>query len=344
MMRVLRAVALLIAGLSAVAPWIATPVPWIVRHEGGWSFPIFGVGDAADVSLFIIAGAAAAWALRSRLRLTILLVVGTCMFARAIGTTMDPPPVAAEIVVRAPIPYDGITRDLTATRIPVGTSIRHPLGTDATGRDVAARFLRGVRNSLAVATLVTLVATATGIVIGLLLAVGPPVLRLSTDLFATTVVAVPAILVLLAVRSVVGGGIVPFVVVLATLRIPAVARVTHAAARDLLAAPFVRASFGLGLPAVHVYLRTIVPHASAAACALAGFGIVGAILAESALGFLGLGWSTTMPSLGALLEETRDLPSSPGLVALLLGVVLVGLGSSALEVSRRAANAGETRT
>ncbi len=342
-MRLLRAAALLIAGLSATAPWIATPVPWIVRHEGGWSFPIFGVGDAVDVSLFVIAGAAAAWTLRSRGRIAVVLLVGVCLLFRAVGTTMDPPPVAAEIVVRAPIPYDGVTRDLSATRIPVGISTRHLLGTDATGRDVAARLLRGVRNSLAVAILVTIVATGVGIVVGLLLAAGPPVLRSPTDLLATTVVAIPAILVLLAVRTVAGGGIVPFVAVLATLRIPAIARVTHASARDLLAAPFVRAAFGLGLPAVHVYARTIVPHASGAAYALAGFGIVGAILAESALGFLGLGWSSTTPSLGALLEETRDLPSSGGLVAFLLGVVLLGIGSVAADVTRRSARAGETR-
>lgn len=336
-MRFLRLFALAVAVLSAAAPWIATPVPWILRDADGWKFPILGVGDALDLSLFVAAACAVAYRLGTVGRGCVLAVIGVLLVLRGASPAPMPIPPAVEIVLRAPIPYDGIARDLAATRLPAGEDMRHPLGTDATGRDVAARLLRGVRNSSALGLLVTIAATVVGIIAGLLLAAGPRPLRAAVDLFATVVAALPAILVLLAVRTAVGGGVEVFVAVLVMLRLPAVARVTHASAREVASAPFVRASLGLGLSKWHVYARTVAPHAATSAIALAGFGVVGAVLAESALGFLGLGLSSTTPSLGSLLEESRDLSVSGGIVAAVLGALLVGLGGLAAEGARRAA-------
>jgi peptide/nickel transport system permease protein len=193
----------------------------------------------------------------------------------------------------------------------------HPLGTDDLGQDLLARMLYGGRISLAVGVAAMLIAitvgTAVGAVSGQAGGTLDNVLMRLTDLF----LALPQLPLLLLIiylfrdslRKALGpeaGVFVMVVVVIGGLRWMPVARLVRAQFLSLREKEFVEAARGLGARPLRQIVRHILPNALGPVIVAGSLDVAAAILFESTLSFLGLGFPPDIPTWGNILREAKD--------------------------------------
>jgi len=193
----------------------------------------------------------------------------------------------------------------------------HPLGTDDLGQDLLARMLYGGRISLAVGVAAMLIAIMVGTAVGAVSgqsggSVDNALMRV-TDLF----LALPQLPLLLLViylfrdslRKALGpeaGVFVMVVVVIGGLRWMPVARLVRAQFLSLREKEFVEAARGLGARPLRQIVRHILPNALGPVIVAGSLDVAAAILTESTLSFLGLGFPPDIPTWGNILREAKD--------------------------------------
>jgi peptide/nickel transport system permease protein len=188
-----------------------------------------------------------------------------------------------------------------------GSWRRHLLGTDALGRDFAARLLHGTRVSLLVGLLAALLASAIGALAGA--AAGGLGGRVDALFLrcAEVLACVPGLLVVLLVMSLApvgsAGSLVWLIVVLVLFGWATPARMVRAQAQRVRASDYVLAARGLGFSRVAILWKHVLPNSLDPALVGAGFLAGSAILLESTVSFLGVGLSEPTPSLGALVAS-----------------------------------------
>ncbi len=211
---------------------------------------------------------------------------------------------------------------------------RLPLGTDGSGRDIAAQIFHGARISLLIGFAATIVAITIGVVIGALAgfyggAVDTVLMRI-TEAFQT----LPNFLLLLVLVAVFGSRIETVTVAIGLVSWPAPARLTRAEFLSLRTREFVEAGRTLGLPDRQIIFREILPNALPPVIVYASVVMAIAILLESALAFLNLS-DPNVASWGNLIGQGRNVirvqwyvSAIPGIAILLtvLAVSLVGQG------------------
>jgi peptide/nickel transport system permease protein len=198
-----------------------------------------------------------------------------------------------------------------------GPSPTHPLGTDDLGQDLLARVLYGGRISLAVGVVATLIALSLGVLIGTFAgyyggAADHTLMRL-TDLFLS-LPQLPLLLLLIylfrdLVRRLLGpeaGVFVVIVMVIGGLRWMRVARLVRAQFLSLREQDFVQAARGLGAGTRRQIVRHILPNAFGPVIVAASLDVAAAIIAESTLSFLGLGFPPDIPTWGRILYDAKD--------------------------------------
>ncbi len=198
-----------------------------------------------------------------------------------------------------------------------GSSWQHPFGTDDLGQDLLARMLYGGRISLAVGLSAMFVAMTVGTVIGAIAGmsrrwVGPALMWL-TDLFLS-LPALPLLLLLIylfrdalkAAFGTEGGVFIMIVVVIGGLRWMPVARLVRAQFLSLREKEFVEAARALGASKLRQVVRHILPNALGPVIVAATIDVAAAIIAESTLSFLGLGFPPDIPTWGRILYDAKD--------------------------------------
>jgi peptide/nickel transport system permease protein len=198
-----------------------------------------------------------------------------------------------------------------------GPTAEHPLGTDDLGQDLLARMLYGGRISLAVGIAATLIALTAGVLVGACAgyyggALDHTLMRL-TDLFLS-LPQLPLLLLLMYlfrdfVRRLLGpeaGVFVLIVVVIGGLRWMPVSRLVRAQFLSLREQDFVQAARGLGAGARRQIVRHILPNAFGPVIVAASLDVAAAIIAESTLSFLGLGFPPDIPTWGRILFDAKD--------------------------------------
>lgn len=242
-------------------------------------------------------------------------------------------------------PFDPTTGDLRNAYL-LGPGGRYLLGTDAQGRDVLSRVLYGARLSLSVGLISQTVAAALGVTLGLLSGyygrwVDALVMRL-----ADITLAFPTLLLLIAVAAAVSPSLPMVFLVIGAVGWAGMARLVRSQVLVLKGSDYVLAARALGAPDQRVLLRHLLPNVRNQVIIAATLGIAGAIMAEAALSFVGLGAQPPTPSWGAMVADGRDLlrvapwvSFAPGLAIGLavLGFNLVGDGlREAFDPRRRA--------
>ena len=221
--------------------------------------------------------------------------------------------------------------------IPVGPSAPFPLGADLAGRDVLSRVVYGSRVSLLVASLGTLLALAAGLAAGLLAGLYRGVTDIVISRFIDAMMAIPVLLLAIALASVWRGGSVGAVVmILALVNWTYLARIIRAEVLSLRERGFIEAARALGAKDRSILLRHLVPNLAGPIVVFATLSMAGNILLESALSFLGVGIQPPTPSWGNMIQEGMAFYGAawwislfPGL-AILLTVVSYNLVGEAL--------------
>lgn len=198
-----------------------------------------------------------------------------------------------------------------------GPSFEHPFGTDDLGQDLLARMMYGGRISLAVGLAAMVVATTVGVVIGAVAGmsrkIADPVLMWVTDLFLS-LPQLPLLLLVIylfreqlkAIFGVEGGVFILIVVVIGGLRWMPVARLVRAQFLSLREKEFVEAAKAQGATRFRQMTRHILPNALGPVIVASTIEVSSAIIAESTLSFLGLGFPPDIPTWGRLLFDAKD--------------------------------------
>ncbi len=200
---------------------------------------------------------------------------------------------------------DPLSTDTAARSLPPGTP-GHLLGTDTLGRDLLSRLLHGGRTSLLVGTTAAAVTVGLGVALGAVAAQGPRWLDAAVTRVADTMLALPLLVVVLALSAVLGGSLTVVVLAIGLTAWMPVTLVARAELRSQRARGYVRAARSLGLSPWQVLTRHSLPGALPPVASIAAFEVSHAILTESTLSFLGVGVPPNRPAWGTLLEDAQS--------------------------------------
>jgi peptide/nickel transport system permease protein len=220
-------------------------------------------------------------------------------------------------ILFAPLFWGVAVNDIDFSARLKAPSFAHPFGTDDLGQDLLARILYGGRISLSVGFAAMMVAMTVGTTIGAVAGmsrrwVGPALMWL-TDLFLS-LPALPLLLLVIylfrdtlkAAFGAEGGVFVMIVVVIGGLRWMPVARLVRAQFLSLREKEFVEAARALGASRLRQVVRHILPNALGPVIVAATIDVAAAIIAESTLSFLGLGFPSDIPTWGRILYDAKD--------------------------------------
>ncbi len=239
-----------------------------------------------------------------RFRSNKLAIVGTVMVAILLLVAIFGP-----FLVRDPLKIQG--RFISKTP----PDSHFWFGTDQAGRDVFARVVHGIRFSLFIGFLVTILESFVGVTLGALAGwygkwLDAFVMRL-VDIF----LALPYFILAVAFIAVLGRGVTAVVITLVITSWLTTARVVRASLMQAKQFDYVEAAKAIGVPTRRIIARHILPNIIQPILVLEAIGIGSAVLAEAALSFLGVGVQEPTPSLGLMISRSQSFfTEAPGLL------------------------------
>jgi peptide/nickel transport system permease protein len=236
------------------------------------------------------------------------------------------------LAVIAPLmPYEPDAIDPARALLP--PSKLHWFGTDQVGRDVLTRVVHGVRTSLLIAAVVLALAAAVGVPLGIVAGyfggwVDDVIMRV-TDVF----LAFPALLLALALASVLQPSVPVAALVIAATWWPGYTRLVRGHAASIAGRGYVESGRALGVGHARMIFRHVLPNASTPAIVQLSLDVGGVILTAAALSYLGLGAQDPTPEWGLMVSQGQSffttawwLVTFPGLAILLTALAFNLLG------------------
>jgi len=214
------------------------------------------------------------------------LLVLMAIFAPLLGT-VDPTRIAPTERLRLP-------------------SAEHWFGTDSIGRDLYSRVIYGSRVSIIVSLSVAIVASAGGLLIGLI----SGFVRWSDNVIMRIIdgwMSIPPILLAIALISLTEGSMVNVIIAISIAEIPRVARLVRGVVLSLRDMQFIDAAVASGTPPPRIILHHILPHTIAPILVQGTFICGSAMITESILSFIGAGIPSTIPTWGNVMAAGRSL-------------------------------------
>jgi peptide/nickel transport system permease protein len=222
------------------------------------------------------------------------------------------------VAIMAPVlaPRDPYAFNLNERGLPIrmqAPSAAFPLGTDPLGRDVLSRIIYGARVSLVVGFASVITGTLLGTALGLASGYWEGRLDYLIQRGVDTAMAIPGIVLALAVMSVLGQSLTNIVIVIALVIAPGTSRVVRGTVLAVKQQAFIDAVGALGATSGRIVARHVLPNVFAPILVIATVWLGNAIVIEAALSFLGLGTPPPTPSWGAMLsgEGRRNLETAP---------------------------------
>ena len=209
-----------------------------------------------------------------------------------------------------PYSFNSVDYDLDKPT-PTPPSAQHWLGTDDEGRDIVARILYGIRLSVVFSVVLTFFASVIGIVIGAVQGYFGGKIDLFVQRFLEIWDALPQLFILIIVASVFVPSFMTLLFIMLLFSWSALIPVVRAEFLRTRNFEFVKAAKALGVSNVKIIFKHILPNAVVATITYVPFLLSDAIVALSALDFLGLGLSADYPSLGDLVRQGKDNLQAP---------------------------------
>lgn len=184
-------------------------------------------------------------------------------------------------------------------------SAQHWFGTDLNGRDVYSRVVHGARTSLGAGVVAVLISLVVGGLLGMIAGYVGGVVDAIISRSVEVVVAIPGLLLSLAIVSILGFGVDKVAIAVGIAGIPGFVRIARAQTLRVIALPYMDAARTSGVGALTSILTHVLPNAVGAIAVVAGIDLGGAILSVASLSFLGFGAVPPQPEWGSQINEGR---------------------------------------
>lgn len=275
--RVNRWLALTLALVALLAPFLANEVPLMASVDGHWKFPAvrgyFGSPPPGPHDL--------SWKQWwSRL-----------------------PHESEDWALMPPWPY-GPGED-NAELVMAGPSFSHPAGNDNTGRDVLARLLHGTRTALGVGLSATLLAMLVGVTLGGFAGLYGGFVDFLVLRLIEVFLCFPSLFLVLAAATLFQGSMLGLVLVMALLAWPSFARIVRGEVLSLRERDYVHCARGLGVSGWRLLWRHMLPQVRGPVLVTMAFAVAQLIVFESTLAFLGLGQGLQSNSWGLVMAQGK---------------------------------------
>ncbi len=276
------------AAVSYLAPLLANNKPLVIRYEGRLHFTAFR--DLAPFSFWLKPDSVA-----------LRLQADPDWLTGAGGERAE-----VDFLLLPPVPFSPYQTSLDRVHLPPRPLSPHRLGCDDVGRDVLARLIHGTKVSFLVGVLAMGLALAVGVGLGALGGyAGGWVDSILVSRAVEVMLCFPTFFFILTVTAVMDPkylNLWSVVLVIGLSSWPSVARYARAEFIRLRGAEFVEGARALGAGHGRIVFRHILPNAAGPLIVNAAFGMAGAILAEAALSFLGVGIQPPEPSWGGIMS------------------------------------------
>ena len=198
----------------------------------------------------------------------------------------------------------------------------YPLGTDGLGRDVLSRLIHGARISLLIGAVAALISGVVGTVLGIAVGYFGGAVDRVVSFIVLTRLALPVVLVALAIVALVGGSLQTVILVLGLLLWDRYAVVMRSATQQVRALDYVQAAQAVGCSVPRILWRTLLPNVMPALIVVATFEVGQAILLEAAFSFLGFGVQPPLPSWGLMIADGKRFMFGQPWMTLIPGVAI----------------------
>ena len=315
--------------IALLAPLLASNLPWIVSGPGGTSFPLIRdfffplslLDRFYNCALIAVIVFLALWPLRLfKRRLQTGLFVSLAVFlllflvSTLVGGINDTTNYRelkqsnpGMTIVMTIVPYGALESSNVNNEQP--PSKEHLLGCDSNGFDVLTRIIHGSRISMAVGFLAIGLAVFIGVIVGSLAGYYVGWVDLLVSRVIEVFICFPSFFLILTIIAIAPRRSIFWVMfAIGFTGWMGVARLIRGEVLKIRALDYVQAARAMGMGNARIVFRHILPNALAPVLVAATFGVAGAILAETGLGFLGLGVEPPTPSWGELLNQARQAP------------------------------------
>jgi dipeptide transport system permease protein len=187
-----------------------------------------------------------------------------------------------------------------------GGSTQFLLGTDAIGRDILSRLIYGSRLSLSIGIAVVAIATAAGIVLGLVAGFARGIVEIAIMRLMDIILTLPSLLLAIVIVAILGPGLVNAMLAVAIVVLPHFVRLTRGSVITETSKDYVTAAKVSGAGTLRLMFSEVLPNCAAPLIVQASLGVSTAILDAAALGFLGLGAQPPSPEWGTMLADARE--------------------------------------
>ncbi len=221
-------------------------------------------------------------------------------------------PCSSLLAIFAPFvaPYDPIATSWSAVR--KAPSAAHWFGTDELGRDILSRIIFGTRASLLAGVISVSIAIAIGVPLGLLAGYRGGFIDALISRITDAMLACPALILAIALAAFLGPSLTNAMIAIGITATPIFIRLTRGQAINVKVENYIEAAEAIGNSSLRIAMRHVLPNIIPALLVQITLSIAGAIIAEAALSFLGLGQQPPSPSWGSMLNSAqRFLVSAP---------------------------------